>query len=115
MEKAVQDVIEDQLKRNNPDAYTFENDHKDTEQVWTNPIKAQLAPHLYKFGVALPLFIVEAKSLLQLVQERPEFQQPFWFIPQLSGPSQEFGITWMQHHTLAENAPWLFIPTLIAF
>lgn len=28
MEKAVQDVIEAQLKRNNPDKYTFESDQK---------------------------------------------------------------------------------------
>lgn len=95
MEKAVQDVIEDQLKRNNPEAYTFENDHKEIDQTWTNPIKAQLAPHFYRFGVALPLFVVEAQALLQLVRERPEFQQPFGFIPQLSGPSQEFGLTWL--------------------
>ena len=74
MEKAVQDVIEDQLKRNNPDQYTYEKDHKDSPQMWANPIKAQLAPVIYKFGVTLPLFYIEAQSLIQLIQEKPGFR-----------------------------------------
>lgn len=82
--------------------------------MWTNPIKAQLAPIIYKFGVLLPLFYVEAQSLIQLIQEKPEFSQSFLWIPYLNGPSQEFGISWLQNHTLAENAPYLFLPAMIA-
>lgn len=117
MEKAVQDVIEAQLKRSNPDEYTYETDLKGTEeepQMWTNPLKAQLAPLVYNVGVCLPLFYIEAQSLIQLIQERPEFKQSFLWIPQLDGPSREFGIAWMQNHTLAENMPYLAVPVLIA-
>lgn len=114
-EKAVQNVIEAQLKRDNPDAYTFENDQHVDPPQWTNPIKAQLAPIIYKLTAALPLFYIEAESFIQLVQERPEFRQPLLWIPCLDGPSQEIGsLSWLQHHSLAENLPWLFVPALLS-
>lgn len=62
----------------------------------------------------LPLFYIEAQSLIQLIQERPEFKQPFLWIPCLDGPSQELGIAWMQNHSFSENMPYLFLPALIA-
>jgi hypothetical protein len=74
MEKAVQDVIEAELKRSNPDQYTYEQDHKETPQLWTNPLKAQLAPLVHQFGVGLPLFYVEVQTLIQLIQDKPEFR-----------------------------------------
>lgn len=73
-----------------------------------------MAPVIYRFGVILPLFYIEAQSLIQLIQERPEFKQPFLWIPCLDGPSQELGIAWMQNHSFSENMPYLFLPALIA-
>lgn len=36
-EKAVQNVIEAQLKRSNPNEYTYENDKQEESANWTNP------------------------------------------------------------------------------
>lgn len=85
------------------------------ETQWTNPIKAQLAPYIYRLTATLPLLYIEAKSLIELVQERPEFRQPLLWIPCLDGPSQDIGsLAWMQHHSLTENLPWLFVPAMLS-
>ena len=64
MEKAVQDVIEAQLKRDKPESYSYETDDQGPPQVWTNPLKAQLAPIVYRMGISLPLFFVQAESMM---------------------------------------------------
>lgn len=77
-------------------------------------MKAQIAPLIHQFGVMLPLFYIEVNSLIQLLQEKPEFRQPFLWVPCLDGPSLEFGFGWMQGHSIMENLPYLLIPLLVS-
>lgn len=81
MEKAVQNVIETQIKRSDPETFNEEDAAGNDSMMWSNPLMAQMAPMIYKFGISLPMFYVEAQSLMQLIQEKPEFKQPFLWIP----------------------------------
>ena len=101
------------MKRENPDDYNDESQKSLPSSDWANPLIAALAPFVYKFGITIPLFYVEAQSLMQLIQENQSFKESFMWIPHLSGPSNSFEMQWMMNHTVTENIPYTFIPVLI--
>ena len=87
-----------------------------SQPQWTNPIKAQVTPLIYKFGITLPMFYIEAGSIIQLLKERPEFNQPFMSLPSLMGPMncQCFTLEWLQTNNLSmDTLPFLQLPLLV--
>ena len=74
---------------------------------------AQLSPIIYNFGISLPFFFIEAKSLIELARERPEFAEPFLWIPSLNGPTQDFGMSWVTQQSPGECMPYIAIHIFI--
>ena len=74
---------------------------------------AQLAPFIYNFGISLPFFFIEAKSLIELARERPEFAEPFLWIPSLNGPTEDFAMNWVMQQSPAECMPYIAIHVFI--
>lgn len=73
-----------------------------------NPLKAKISPAIYKYGITFPMFYIEAISIMQLLKERPEFNEPFMMLPSLTGPVQRFGFDWLHFGQLSNDTmPYL--------
>lgn len=65
--------------------------------------------------VQLPIFVSLYKAITQLSTEDVHFQDPFLWVPSLSGPQFDtgYGITWMQHIAENNNYLYLIMPLLL--